>query len=205
MWVPQLDFENLQALEWRIKDRRMPIDVSSRKAELKDAAGKRLPDRTQQLAAYAKLPALEKFEPIDALYVEDRLMIGEWPETGVTVDAKSGAWLAYFRDREEEYDRDADEGPPSELLAVHADSFANVAALRGRLRRLPERLPIDGARMAVANARSLEDEDIIEAMSGNYRDDFYGHVAQVMLGGDGRGHASVAEEAGKVVLVVVEV
>jgi hypothetical protein len=140
---------------------------------------------------------------VGALYVEGRLLVGEWPEHGAKLDARKGVWLAYFR--QVPYTDDDDDNPaPDELLAVHADCLARVDELRNGMQRLDEELPIHGARMAIADALAARDEDFVEALGDNDEEVFHGRAAQVYLGGDGHGVAFAQYEANRAVLAIVK-
>lgn len=201
-WVPLLDLQNLKQLEARVKDRRMPVDLKARKAELKAAQSTQLPDRSKELAAYETLPPLDGFEPVAALYVEGRLLVGEYPEHGANLDARPGIWLAYFR--EPPPPAGDDDYPPQELIAVHADCIGRIHELRQDMEMLDVELPIHGARMAIADALAARDEDFVEALGENEEEVFRGRAAQVSLGGDGHGVARVQYEDERVVLVLVK-
>jgi hypothetical protein len=194
-WLPRLDRKTLRELEWRVKDRGTPLDLAARKAEL---ARSTLPDRAGELAAFAELPAIADHEAVGALYVEKRLAIGEFPGDGVEVAARPGVWLAYLKEAVD------DERSPAELLCVHAEARGRIDALRAARRRLPEPLPIDGARMAVADATAARDEELAEALVENDVDRYRGRAAQVFLDGDGHAVVHVAREGAQVVLVIVE-
>ncbi len=181
-WIPRLDAKNLQALEWRVKDRSTPIDLKGRKAQLEHEPGTKLPDRSKELAPYWDQPPLAGYEAIGVMFVEGRLLVGEWPEHSVKVDARPGVWLAYARELHED-------DPSEELIVVHGDLLARVSDLRDGMTRIEGDLPIHGARMAVADARAAEDEDFIEALFEGEEEVYRGRGVQRGLGGDGHGIA----------------
>ena len=117
-------------------------------------------------------------------------MIGEFPETGKTIPARAGVWLVYFREE-------------AELVGVHAECLARIEDLRTAAVRLPRRLSIHGARMAIADGDAAKDEDFCNALGENNEAELRGRAAQVFLGGDGHGTASVARENDRAVLVLV--
>lgn len=207
-WIPRLDMKTLKELEWRIENRRTPIDVSARKAELKRLAGTTPPDRTKELAAYRTLPPLPGFEPLEAFVVESQIAVGEWPASDIQLDARPGVWFAYLEDMEAKLDAVLDDGDDDvyqQMIAVHADWVARIDELREQLWRVGAPLSIDGGRMAVADAKVATDEDFDDALSKNELDEFRGSVAQALLGGDGHAHVSEARDGDQAVLVVIEI
>jgi hypothetical protein len=193
-WVPLLDAKTLKALEYRVEDRKTPIDLKPRKRELRKG---RLPDRTKELAAYAELPPLAGFEPLGALYIEGTIVIGEGGY-GHKVDARRGVWLAYGRD----YDKTEDD-ELQQLVAVHADCFARLEDLRNGMTRIEGELPIEGASMAVADGLTVskDAEDLRDALAGNEVEFYKGRAAQMYLGGDGSGEAFVRCDVTRAVVV----
>jgi hypothetical protein len=196
-WVPLLDAKTLKALEYRVDDRKTPIDLKARKRELRKG---RLPDRTKELAPFAELPPLEGFEPLGALYVEETIVVGELGD-GHKLDARPGVWLAYGRD----FDT-IEEEEPQQLVAVHADCFSRIEELRIGMAAIKGELPIHGATMAVADGLAVkkDGEDLRDALSANEEELYRGRAAQMFLGGDGRGEAFVQYEDKLAVLVVVK-
>ena len=71
------------------------------------------------------------------------------------------------------------------------------------MQRLDEKLPIHGARMAVADALAARDEDFVEALGENDEEVYRGRAAQVCLGG-GHGIAFAQYESNRAVLVLVK-
>lgn len=202
-WIPKLDAKTVKELGWRVEDRRMPLDLSAQKAELKRQAGTTPPDRTQQLADYATLPPLTGFQALGALVVDQRIAVGEWPSHGIVLDARPGVWLAYIEDEEALDGADTDRG--QEMIAVHAELFDRLDALRGRASLEDEQLSIDGARMAVADATVASDEDFDDALSKNELDEFRGSVAVAFLGGDGSADLNVVRMDDRVVLAIITI
>lgn len=195
-WVPLLDRKTLKALEYRVKDRKTPIDLEARKQTLKKGL---LPDRSKELASFAELPPLGGFESIAALYVEGTLIVGEYGD-GFKLDARPGVWLAYCRDYEQ-----VEEDEPQQLVALHADCFARIDELRNGMTRLKGELPIHGASMAVVDGLAIKkDTDLFDALAENKQAAYRGHAAQMFLGGDGRGIAFAQYEDKRAVLVIVK-
>jgi hypothetical protein len=218
-WLSLVDLDTLRQLEQRARDRNQPLDgLLARKAQL----GKPRTSHKRELAAFRQLPLLDGYQPVEALWIEDRIGIGQWADT-VFLPAKRGVWLVYSLthedaiddddgdDDEGDDDGDDDEGdddgdhPPDELVAIHADAQPRFGELRDRLVWFADELPIDNARMSVADAELAVDPDFQEAVFRNEPEsELRGHIGRLFLSGDGHGIASVAQEDSRAVLVRVE-
>jgi hypothetical protein len=192
-WLPLVDLETLRQLEQRARDREQPLDgLLARKAQLR----KPRTSHKRELAAFRKLPPLDGYTSVEALWIEDRMGIGQWADT-VFVPAKRGVWLVYSLTQEDaslddengdddDDDDDDDDYPPDELVAIHADAQPRFAELCDRLVELPDELPIDNARMSVADAELAVDHDFHEAVYANEPEsELRGHIGRLFLTGDG--------------------
>jgi hypothetical protein len=193
-WLPHIDIEMVRHLEDRLRDRKTPIVLTTRKAELKGAP--RLPDRTVELAAFAKLPALNDYDPVGALYVEDRIALGENQEEQHF--AVPGVWLVYHckKTGDARYDQ--------EVLAVSAAAFDRIPQFRDALMTTPGELYIGGARMAVADYDAAQDPDWNTARFHG-GPETKGRIAIAGIGGYGYARTKITREDGLVTFASIEI
>ncbi|MEL6983126.1 MAG: hypothetical protein AAFO29_11940, partial [Actinomycetota bacterium] len=132
-----------------------------------------LPDRSSEIPPVDSIPTCPGLRTIGAFYVERQVGAGE-AGLGQTFEVGPGLWFAYGSTElaERSTGTDSDDGdrhPEGVLMAIRADRADSAERMRRwaageGVVATGDRVPIDGARVMIADAEAARDHDYIETV-----------------------------------------
>lgn len=176
-----------------------------------------LPDRSSEIPPANSIPICPGLRTVGAFYVERQIGVGE---SGLeqTFDVGPGLWFAYGMAGPDEPPTDLapenvtnvsglnHEGVLMAVRADHAESAQRMQewAVGEGVSAAGDRVPIDGARLMIADAEAARDSEYIETVLARGGRCVAGRTVTLHLAGDGSAQVGQATVGGQVVVVRVE-